>query len=164
MKSEQAIKNDLRTRSKIVAFFRQYGIDPVLQSWDGEGGVSLDETSGVTYAHLGRIINEHSVAVCDDDGEVQRALAELYEYFSAKAEEEIKKETMERISINDGSQRERWLHTWEGLDGCYGCTSGLSRSGIYSEGEDSGPFSTREDAVENVLYEEEEEEEEEEDV
>lgn len=42
------------------------------------------------------------------------------------------------------------LNVWEGDDGWYWCVSGV-QDGLYSEGDDQGPFDTQEEAKEDGL-------------
>ena len=82
---------------------------------------------------------------------VNDALWDAYQTAYEQAEREMREETLERQDINDGSQRERWLHTWRGREDWYYCISGINTESLYSESDDEGGFATREAAREAAL-------------
>lgn len=142
--------NDIRARELMQAWFNEHGINPVIRLNDnGYGDASLELIDGfATYAETALIINQHGTQVCDadDTSDINTAIYGEYEHFMEVAAEQIKEETKESEDINDGTQRESWLHTWEGKDGFYFCYSGINKDGLYSESEDVGPFEYRSDA------------------
>lgn len=154
-------QNDIRARELLQAWFNEHGINPVIRLNDlGDGDASLELIEGfATYTEVAEVINAHGTQACDaeDKSSINDAIYGEYEHFSRIAAEQIKDETKESEDINDGSQRESWLHTWEGKNGYYFCFSGVNRDGMYSESEDVGPFESREDAREYALADEESE-------
>lgn len=143
-------QNDIRARELMQAWFNSYGINPIIRLNDrGYGDAGLELLDGfASYVDVARVINEHGTQVCDteDQSSINDAIYGEYEHFQETAEKEIAEKTKESEDINDGTQRESWLHTWQGRDGFYYCYSGINRDGLYSESEDAGPFESREDA------------------
>lgn len=152
---DSQIKNDIRARELLQAWFNQYDVNPEIHIWQDTRSAYIASDADEMYPIVADIINQHGPVVCgaDDRGDVNIAIYAEYEQFCAAAATQIKEETQESEDINDGTQRESWLHTWEGADGYYFCFSGTNRDGLYSEGEDVGPFESREDARTEALSE-----------
>jgi hypothetical protein len=139
-------KNDIRARELLQAFFNQYDANPEIHIWPDESRAYIASDADQMYPLVARIIQQHGTQVCDidDRGDINNAIYGEYEHFCEVAAEQIKSETQESEDVNDGTQQESWLHTWEGPDGFYFCYSGVNRDGLYSESEDVGPFESRE--------------------
>jgi hypothetical protein len=147
---DSQIKNDIRARELLQKFFNQYGCNPELHIWPDESRAYVASDADALYPIVARIINDHGTQVCDtgDPSSTNDAIYGEYEHFCEVAEEQIKDETQQSEDVNDGSQRESWLHTWEGKDGYYYCFSGVNKDGLCSESEDVGPFESRKEASE----------------
>lgn len=145
---DSIIANDIRARELLQAFFNRYDTNPELHIWPDERRAYIASYAAVTYPVVAHVINEYGTETCDGDdmSSVNDAIYGEYEYFCKEASVTIKEETQQSEDVNDGSQRESWLHTWEGKDGFYYCFSGVNRDGLYSESEDIGPFESREQA------------------
>lgn len=141
---DSQIKNDIRARELLQAFLNERGVNPEVHIWQDEERAYIASDAAQMYPLVAAALN---VGYEDDDRSfVNDELMSRYEQFREEAERLIRDETAEREDVNDGSQRESWLHTWEGKDGYYYCFSGINRDGLYSESEDVGPFESREEA------------------
>lgn len=146
---DSQIKNDIRARELMQAWFNEYDANPEIHIWQDTQSAYIASDAEAMYPVVALIINQHGTQVCDadDTGDINAAIYGEYEHFCEVAAEQIKGETQTSEDINDGTQRESRLHTWEGADGFYFCFSGVNRDGLYSESEDVGPFESREDAI-----------------
>lgn len=146
-------QHDIRARQLLQDFFNEHGINPELHVWPDEGRGYIASYAEVTYPHVADIINAYGTQACDreDIGSINNAIFGEYEYFCGEAAAKIQEETKQSEDINDGSQLEHWLHTWEGKDGFYFCFSNTTRDGLYFESEDIGPFESRDDARNEAL-------------
>lgn len=150
---DSQIKNDIRARELLQAFFNQHDINPEMHIWPDESRAYIASDAATMYPAVALVINQHGTQVCDadDTGSINDAIYGEYEHFCEVAADLIREETKESEDINDGTQRESWLHIWEGEDGYYFCYSGVNRDGMYSESEDVGSFLSRDDAREYAL-------------
>lgn len=150
---DSQINNDIRARELLQAFFNEHGVNPELHIWADDSRAYIASDADALYPQVAAVINDHGTETCDaeDVSSINNAIYGEYEHFCSIAEEQIKVETEQREDINDGTQRESWLHTWEGMDGWYYCFSGINRDGLYSESEDVGAFDSRDEARESAL-------------
>ena len=153
---DSQINNDIRARELMQAWFNQYGVNPELHVWADDSRAYIASDADTMYPQVAAVINAHGTQVCDadDSSSINDAIYGEYEHFCEVAAEQIKNETQQSEDVNDGTQRESWLHTWEGADGFYFCFSGITRDGLYSESEDVGPFESRDEARDNALVKE----------
>lgn len=146
---DSQIKNDIRARELLQAFLNERGVNPEIHIWPDGQRAYIASDAATMYPAIAQALRVEFDG--EDTSAVNDELYEQYEYYCKQAAEQIREETKESEDVNDGSQRESWLHTWEGVDGYYFCFSGVNRDGLYSESEDVGPFESRKDAREQAL-------------
>jgi hypothetical protein len=84
----------------------------------------------------------------ESESEVNDELVRLYEVARELVRDDLEQETRKALPIKSGeSVRMSFLYTWQGEDGWYACVGGETRDGLYFEGEDMGPFESREEAI-----------------
>ncbi len=156
---------DMLARERLAERMQNLGITEAVHVWPDTERAYLDSSNHEDY----RVLATHYGVQYDgeDKSPVDYQLFRSYEDALEDIKEQLKQETTTVVTLSgqtpkgqtnpwDGTTDGTQMVTWRQEDGWYGCLQGIYKGNGF-EGDDQGPFDTRDEAEEELrsLYEEE---------